>query len=204
MKVSVSFLKYQKSKEETIRKIETTSASYIHVDIMDGFFVKEKNDDLDEFINLLKNTKKPLDIHLMVLNPKKYIDKLSILHPEFITIQAEILNPLVYLKQIKNLGIKAGLAINPETSVEVINKYLKYLDLVLIMSVHPGMGGQKFIPDVISKIKNIPRNKLLVSMDGGINDETIKLVQNNLDLCVSGSYVCLSENYEQNIQKLLT
>ena len=179
MKVSVSFLKYQNTKEETINKIEKTSADYIHVDIMDGLFVKEKNDNLDELINLLKNVSKPLDIHLMVLNPKEYIDRLSILNPEFITIQAEILNPLIYLKQINAYGIKAGLAINPKTKVNVIDKYLNFLDLVLIMSVNPGMGGQKFIPEVISKIRKIPRDKVLISIDGGINDETIKDIDTN-------------------------
>ena len=202
MKVSVSFLKYQNSKEETIKKILDTSADYLHVDIMDGLFVKEKNDNLDEFIYLLKNVNKPLDIHLMVLNPKEYIDKLSILKPEFITIQAEILNPLVYIKQIKDYHIKAGLAINPNTSIEKIAKYFEYLDLILIMSVYPGSGGQKFIPDVINKIKEIPRDHILVSMDGGINDETIKNLKNDLDICVSGSFICLSNDYESQIAKL--
>ncbi len=204
MKVSVSFLKYQNSKEETIKKIMATHADYIHVDIMDGLFVEAKNDDLDEFIHLLKDSKKPLDIHLMVASPKEYIDKLKILNPEFITIQAEILNPLVYLKQIKSYNIRAGLAINPDTDINIINNYLNYLDLVLIMSVYPGMGGQKFIPQVTKKIKMIPRDKLLVSIDGGINDETIKIVRDDVDICVSGSFVCMSEDYEKQLEKLLT
>lgn len=202
MKVSVSFLKYQTSKALTIKKIMATSADYIHVDIMDGLFVKEKNDDLDEFISLLKKVNKPLDIHLMVLNPKEYIDKLQVLKPEFITIPCEILNPLVYIKQIKNYNIKAGLAINPDTLIDKISKYFKYLDLVLIMSVYPGSGGQKFIPEVVTKIKDIPRDKILVSMDGGINDETIKIVRDYLDICVSGSYICLSDDYESQINNL--
>ena len=201
MKVSVSFLKYQYSKEATIKKIMNTSADYIHVDIMDGLFIKEKNDDLDEFIYLLKDVNKPLDIHLMVLNPKEYIDKLQILKPEFITIPAEILNPLVYLKQIKKYNIKAGLAVNPNTSINLIEKYFKHLDLVLIMSVYPGLGGQEFIPAVIDKITKIPKD-ILVSIDGGINDKTIKDIRDNLDICVSGSYICLSDDYEKQIQKL--
>ncbi len=202
MKISVSFLKYQNSKAETINKILDTSADYIHVDIMDGLFVSEKNDDLDEFIVLLKNVSKPLDIHLMVLNPKKYIDKLQILKPEFITIPVEILNPLVYIKQIKNYNIKVGLAINPDTDIKILADYLNFIDLVLVMSVYPGYGGQKFIPSVINKIGNLKNKNVLINIDGGINDETIKLVKDDIDICVSGSYIVLSDNYEEQIKKL--
>ncbi len=202
MKVSVSFLKYQNSKAETIQKISQTSADYIHVDIMDGLFVSQKNDDLDEFINLLKDCNKPLDIHLMVLNPLVYINKLKVLNPMFITIQAEILNPLVYIKQIKKANIKVGLAINPNTDISLLDNYLKYIDLVLIMSVNPGLGGQKFIEEVIPKIKKLKSKNVLISIDGGINDETIKLVKEDVDICVSGSYICLSDNFEKQINKL--
>lgn len=202
MKVSVSFLKSLDSKEETIKKIDSSSADYIHVDIMDGIFVKEKNDDLDELISLLKKVNKPLDIHLMVLNPQKYIEKLKVLKPEFITIQVEILNPLVYLKLIKSYNIKAGLAINPDTKVKMILPYLNYIDLVLVMSVYPGKGGQKFITSVDNKLKEIPNNKVLISIDGGINDETIKNVRSYIDMCVSGSYVCMNENFDEQIKKL--
>ena len=200
MKVSVSFLKYQTSKEETIKKIAATSADYIHVDIMDGLFVPEKNDDLDSFIALLKNVNKPLDIHLMVLNPQEYINKLQVLKPEFITIQAEINNPLEYIKLIKQYGIKAGLALNPDTKTDILNNYLNEIDLILFMSVHPGKGGQKFIPEVSKKISKY--NNKLVSIDGGINEETIKLVKDHIDMCVSGSYICLSNDYEKQIEKL--
>ena len=202
MKVSVSFLKYQNSKAETIQKISQTSADYIHVDIMDGLFVSQKNDDLNEFINLLKDCNKPLDIHLMVLNPAIYIDKLKVLKPSFITIQAEILNPLVYIKQIKKANIKVGLAINPDTDINSLDNYLKYIDLVLVMSVNPGLGGQKFIKDVIPKIKKLKNKNVLISVDGGINDQTIKLVKEDVDICVSGSYICLSDDYEKQISKL--
>ncbi len=202
MKVSVSFLKYQNSKEETIKKILATSADYIHVDIMDGIFVNEKNDDLDEFISLLKDVNKPLDIHLMVSNPKEYITKLQILKPLFITIQAEILNPLVYINQIKSYGIKVGLALNPDSKLSLLQNYLKYLDLVLIMSVYPGKGGQQFLKEVIPKIKELKGENVLISVDGGINDETINYVKDDVDICVSGSFICLSDDYEKQIDKL--
>ncbi len=204
MKVSVSFLKSQNSKAITIKQIASSKADFIHVDIMDGLFVKEKNDDLDELIELLKDCNKPLDIHLMVLNPKEYIERLKCLKPEYITIQAEILNPLVYLKLIKSYNIKAGLAINPDTKPEILTKYLKYLDLVLIMSVYPGQGGQKFISNTVDKIKGIPKNNnYLISVDGGINEETIKDIRKYLDMCVSGSFICMSNDYDNQIDKLI-
>lgn len=208
MKVSVSFLKSKVSKKECIERIEKTSASYIHVDLMDGVFVPEKNDDIEEVISLLKNHIKPLDIHLMVQDPKEDIKKLSILKPEYITIQVEIEQVKEDIKLIHSYGIKAGLAINPDTSIEKLKPFLNDIDLVLVMSVYPGKGGQSFIMDSIGTLQELQeinmniKNDFKVSIDGGINKETVGYVCKYVDQVVSGSFVCMSDDYERQINML--
>lgn len=209
MKISVSFLSSDYSFKETISRINNTSCDYIHIDYMDGKFVNNKSMTFNEIRNGLKETNKPLDVHLMVNNPSSLINEFGLLNTSYITIHYEIKNFIKYINEIKNIGIKSGLAINPETNIKDIEEYLADIDLVLVMSVNPGMGGQTFIDDTINKIKELDEIRknnnynFEISVDGGINNETIlKLKELEIDIIVSGSYICKSNNYEEKIQKL--
>ena len=207
MKVAVSYLKSTLSTEKTIEKITETSADYIHVDLMDGLFVPKKNDDLEYHINLLQNQTKPLDIHLMMIDPIESIKKLQILQPTTITVHLEIPKLKESLELLDTLKIGKGIAVNPETDIEKITPYLKEINEVLLMSVHPGAGGQTFMPSVVPKItwlKNYRKTHNLqftIAVDGGINDQTISAIK-DVDLVISGSFICESDDYEQQITKL--
>ncbi len=207
MKVAVSYLKSTLSAEKTIEKITETSADYIHVDLMDGLFVPKKNDDLEYHINLLQNQTKPLDIHLMMIDPIESIKKLQILQPTTITVHLEIPKLKESLELLDTLKIGKGIAVNPETDIEKITPYLKEINEVLLMSVHPGAGGQTFMPSVVPKItwlKNYRKTHNLqftIAVDGGINDQTISAIK-DVDLVISGSFICESDDYEQQITKL--
>ena len=204
LKVSVSFIKNKYNNEKkTIEEINYTSADYIHVDIMDGKFVENKNYDINEVSLFLRENVKPLDVHLMCYDLEKYIVEYADLMPEFITFHLEATDKVdEIIDMIHSYGIKCGISIKPNTSVKELLPYLDKIELVLIMSVEPGKGGQKFLHiaiDKINELRKINRN-VIISVDGGINEETVKLV--NSDMVVSGSYVCMSENFEEKINKL--
>lgn len=204
----MSFLKSKYNLKDTIDKINNTDAEYIHVDVMDGNFVPNISCIYNDVKDVLKNTNKMLDIHLMVDNPIKYILEYKNLSPKFITIHSEINNNIDDLVDlIKSYGIGVGLSIKPKTSVEFIEKYLDKVDNVLIMSVEPGKGGQKFMDSVVYKIDildKIRKNKKLnykISIDGGINKDTIDKVR-NVDFVISGSYICMNDDYQSMIDNL--
>ncbi|MCI8575407.1 MAG: ribulose-phosphate 3-epimerase [Bacilli bacterium] len=207
MKISVSYLKSPYNKEETIKMIENTSADYLHVDLKDGLFVDENNFTWEEMWPLLNKVKKPLDIHLMTLDVEHHIKNARVLNPEYITFQFEAAK---YVKDcidlVKSSGIKCGIAISPETLVEEIEPYLKKIDLVLVLGVHPGKGGQKFIKETVEKLIELKSLKkdynFSIEVDGGINEKTVSLVSDTADIIVSGSYICESENFEKSIQIL--
>ena len=208
MEIAVSYLSSYYSKEKTIEFIENTSADYIHVDLMDGGFVPNKNFTIEEVIELLKEHKKPLDIHLMTFDPIIYVEELSSLNPEYIIFHLEATKEVIKtIEAIKRKNIKVGLSIKPNTNILELMHYLPLIDLVLIMSVEPGAGGQSFIKDSIKRLEELVKIRIdnnlnfKISMDGGINNETIKLVP-NLDIAVSGSYVCKSNDYETQIKTL--
>lgn len=208
MKISVSYLSSYYSKEKTIMKLEKTSADYIHVDLMDGGFVPTKNFTIDEVLRLLKNHEKDLDIHLMTFDPIIYINDLAVLKPEYITFHIEATKDVVKtIELIKRNNIKVGISIKPETNILELMPYLPLVDLVLLMSVTPGAGGQNFIYHIadkfqeLLKIRNENNLNFKISMDGGINEDTIKLVK-DLDIVVSGSYICKANDYEEQIKKL--
>ncbi len=209
MKVSVSFLKSNVKKEVTIRNIEKTNADFIHVDLMDGIYAGENNIDMEYLDCLLWNSKKPLDVHLMVQKPFELIKNITYLKPTYVTIQADIEEDIdKIITYLKRKGIKVGIALNPNQDYKLIDDYLNRIDQLLIMSVTPGLGGQKFKLDVLPKIKkmnNIKKlnnYKYIISVDGGINDSTIELVRGQVDMVVSGSFICCSDNYQKNIDKL--
>lgn len=206
--ISVSFLSSNKDTLSTIKELENTNTDYIHVDMMDGKFVNNKNYTMGEFTKLLNKCHKKLDVHLMVKDPLKYLDSYAMLNTEYITFHYEAVKDINnVINKIKSLGLKVGIAINPETNINVLNDYLNDIDLILIMSVHPGMGGQEFINtslDKISALNEIKKNyHYLISVDGGINDSTGKqCIENGVDILVSGSYICKSNDYQEAINNL--
>ena len=201
MKVSVSILKEKNNKEEVINRLLNTSADYIHLDIMDGTFTENPSFDLNDF-NIVN---KKYDIHIMSTNLDEQIDKAIKLNPEYISFHYEATKDVdKYINLIKQNNIKVGLAISPNTRLYKIKKYLNKIDMLLILSVIPGLGGQTYINKVTKKI--IKANKLkkdfIISVDGGINDETIKNIKNYVDIVVSGSYITDSDDYESKIMSL--
>lgn len=208
MKVSVSFIKSNYNEEETINKINQTDCDYLHVDVMDGNFVENKNFTFQEFLEWQKENKKTLDVHLMCSNPKKYIKEYVNLNTEYITIHAEIERDLKeLLSLIHSYGVNAGLSIKPNTPVSKIMNYIYDVEQILIMSVEPGKGGQDFMDSVVDKILELKKIReengldFIISIDGGINDQTINKVK-DCDMVVSGSYICMSENYQEQVDKL--
>ncbi len=209
MKVSVSFLKSLYSKEETIQKLNYTSCDAIHVDLIDGIYVKEeKNYDMEEMMHLLTLAKKPLEFHFMVENPTEEIECFSKLHPKCFILSFEIPHLVSMIEKVKEKKILVGLAIHPDTPLEKVIPYLKDIDLVQVMSVIPGKGGQTFMDSILSKLKDLYEYKksnhlnFEITIDGGINDETKENVKDYVDELVSGAYVCMSDNFENTIQKL--
>lgn len=208
MKVSVTFLKYKETMKQAIEEIETTNADYIHVDVMDGKFVPPVVLPIPEINELLTNTQKPLDVHLMVESPKEYIDVFSKCNTEFITIHAEINEDITSLiDYIHSKNIKAGIAVNSETTIGSIKKYLGDLDYVLIMGIIPGYGGQKMIPETVDKIKELKTIReennyhYVISFDGGINMDTRHLLD-ELDIIAVGSFITMSDNFQDRINEI--
>ncbi len=204
MKVSVSILKERENYLDVIEKLNNSKADYIHIDVLDNTFIKTSSFDIDDFKNIEFNKK--LDIHLMSSNLEKQINDFSLLNPEYISIHEEVGDTLKYLNKIKNKGIKAGIVINPETDIEKVYPYLEIVDLILIMSVNPGKGGQEFMKSVIGKMQELKeiqdRYNYVIEVDGGINNDTIKYVSNYVDIAVSGSYITDSIDYDKNIENL--
>ena len=208
MQISVSYLKSIYKKEKTIYLIEKSNADYIHVDLMDGGFVPQKNFTISEITKLLANHLLPLDIHLMVFDPLIYIKDLSRLQPEYITFHLESTKDIVKtISEIKKYQIKIGLSLKPETDLSEIYPFLSVIDLVLVMSVNPGAGGQAFQESSIKRVNDLlafRKNNNLhykIEIDGGINADTIKQVP-KVDIAVSGSYICTSTNFNPQITNL--
>lgn len=209
MKLSVSILsmQYDSDIKEKIIKLNNCSIDYLHLDIMDGEFVKNKTWQSSEISYLLPKNCKELDVHLMVNNVEKYVYDFSLLNPKYITFQLEaVANPLETINLIKEKNVSVGIALKPNTSIASLKDYLNLIDLVLVMSVEPGLGGQKFLDSSIEKIKELDniRKKnnyhYVIEVDGGINNETINYCQ-NCDIVVVGSFIT-NNNYEEQIKKL--
>ena len=200
----MSFLKTRLTPQETISELNWTSCDYLHIDVMDGVFVDNETMHIDEITLLLRENIKPLDVHLMCSDLKKYIPLYADLMPKYITFHLEAVDNVdEIINYIHSYGIKCGISIKPETSVDELLPYLDKIDLVLVMSVNPGLGGQTFMMESIGKInklRKLNKGNFKISVDGGINNETIKYV--DVDIAVSGSYVCMSNDYEQAIRNL--
>lgn len=211
MKVGVSFISSDYDLETTISKIDDSSADYIHVDMMDGIFVENANFTVQDLKKMFKNTKKKLDVHMMVCSPNKYVKEFAKMsNVEYLTLHSEShRRPIDVINMIRHTPLKVGLAINPETKVSHIVPILTHLDQVLVMSVKPGKGGQKFMEEILYKIETLKELReqngyhYVINVDGGINEETAKLVKEaGADMVVSGSYVCKSEDYNQRIESI--
>lgn len=201
MEISASFLSIKDNLKDNIKKLVDTDIDYLHLDIMDGEFVPNKSWNIDEIKEII-DTRKPLDIHLMVEDVYEYIKQFRYLNPQYITFHVEVKHDIMELiSYLTRLDIKVGLAIKPKTKVETLIPYLPFIDLVLIMSVKPGLGGQKFI-DVTDKIDKLSKLKgsFKIAVDGGINDETIKKIK-NADIAVVGSFIT-NGDMKENVKKL--
>lgn len=208
MKISSSFLASKKI-EDTIRKLSFTDVDFIHVDFIDDSYVIGTKIPFRKIKKATKNISKRLDVHLMTKKVKKYIKKFAELNVEYITFHVELdKNIEKNINLIHSYGIKAGLAINPDTDIEKVKPYLSMIDMVLVMSVVPGVGGQAFIPKTVEKIRKLKKyimdNELdiIISVDGGINNETVKKVNKYTNIVVSGSYITNSDDFQHQISSL--
>lgn len=208
MKVNVSILSNTLKPLDIVKELDKTNSDAIHIDIMDGKFVDNKTWTTSEIIKLTKYSNLPLDVHLMVNNPSKYIEDYAMLNTNNITFHYEAVEDVnKVINEIKDYGLKVGIAVNPDTDVKNIYDYLSNIDIVLIMSVYPGKSGQVFINETLNKIKELKdyivnnNLKTLISVDGGINDETGKLCKEaGADILVSASYI--HNDIKNNIDKL--
>ena len=200
MKVSVSVLKEYDRLISAIKKVNESKADYLHIDVMDGIFVDNKKFPLEVCKDTIRLSTKKTDVHLMV-NSTKTVEKYADLNPDMITFHVEIIKDTKIIDYVKEKGIKIGLAINPETDIKELIPYINDIDLVLFMSVHPGLGGQEFIKDVLKKVKQFKKfapDNIIISIDGGVNDKTAPLCKNaGCDMLVCGSYVTNSDNYDE-------
>ena len=188
---------------EFLKEYEPFS-DWFHVDVMDGNFVK--NLTIGPCVVAGIKTDIPLDCHLMINNPHLYIEEYAKAGAYLITIHGEASRHLPEdIKKIKDLGCKAGVSINPDTPVDSIAKVLPMVDLVLIMSVHPGFGGQEFMPEVLEKVRWIREHypDLDIQIDGGITDKTAPLaIEAGANILVSGSYILKNDNPKEAAEKL--
>ncbi len=193
--------------EREIRQLEEAGVKGLHLDVMDGHFVPNFTYGLPIVESLRRLTDLPLDVHLMISNPQQYVQQFVDAGSDLLTIHAEAVDdPCPVLEQIRIAGAASGLAINPPTSLESIDDALPYCDMVLVMSVMPGFGGQSFDEVALEKIRTL-RAKLpddvLLEVDGGVNEQTIAACgAAGAQLLVAGSAIFCQENYATSVAKL--
>lgn len=196
--------------QRDIEMVNESSADWFHLDIMDGVFVPNISYGMPIVETIKKYAEKPLDVHLMIVKPERYIDTFADLGADILTVHYET-SPHLHrtLQAIKQAGMKTGVALNPHTNVLLLEDVIKDIDVVLMMSVNPGFGGQKFIENTYRKIRQLKELILdneastKIEVDGGVSNENIqKLADAGADIFVAGSHVFKSENPSQTIEEL--
>lgn len=216
IEISTSILTVEKENaNKTFYDLEVAGTDYYHIDIMDGKFVEKNTEELMyDYANTIKQISNlPLDVHLMVENVKENIDRYIPLSPSIITFHYEACKNdeevIELINYIKEAGIKPAISIKPNTNVEKIKKFLQIVHMVLIMTVEPGKGGQKLIPETLEKVKEIKKylkeNDLetYIEVDGGINNNTIDMAKEaGIDIAVAGSSIISANDFKQAIKDL--
>ena len=214
--VAVSILSVDKENAtHTFYNLETARPEYFHIDVMDGKFVENNNLELmkDYATTISHISNIPLDVHLMVENVEEVADEYIDLAPDRVTFHIEALKDkdriFNFIQELKENNIKVGIAISPETQIEELKHYLKYIHMVLVMTVVPGKGGQKIIPETLEKIRSLKKyleeNSIDIDIeaDGGINGETSESVRNaGADILVSGVYIVDAENQREAVKNI--
>jgi ribulose-phosphate 3-epimerase len=196
--------------QKAIEMINSSQADWVHVDIMDGVFVPNISMGLPVVEAIKRHAKKPLDVHLMIVQPEHYVEAFQKAGAETISVHIEACPHLHRnIQQIKSLGCKAGVAVNPHTPVSGLSDLIQDIDLVCLMSVNPGFGGQKFIERTYDKIKELKalikarQSQTLIEIDGGVNQQNAKLLLDaGADVLVAGNFVFSSANPKEVIQRL--
>ena len=196
--------------ERDITMLNQSEADWFHLDIMDGVFVPNISFGFPVMKYIKKHAQKPLDVHLMITEPDRYIDDFNEAGADILTVHIETCNHLHRtVQRIKSLGMKAGVSLNPHTPVNLLKDIIADVDLVLLMSVNPGFGGQKFIPNALEKVKELKqlitekKSNALIEVDGGVDYSNAKaLIEAGCDVLVAGSYVFKSKNPKETIKGL--
>ena len=198
--------------QRDIEMINESDADWFHIDIMDGVFVPNISFGMPVLRDIKKHAKKTLDVHLMIVNPDQYIETFASLGADILTVHYEACTHLHRtIQAIKSTGMKAGIALNPHSSVNQLKDIIKDIDLVCLMSVNPGFGGQSFIENTFEKVKELKEliqstgSDCQIEIDGGVtNKNAKKLVEAGANILVAGSYVFKSDNPTETISKLIT
>jgi ribulose-phosphate 3-epimerase len=197
-----------------MNKVTEAGADWLHVDVMDGNFVPNLTLGMPIIKSIKPHAKIPLDVHLMIERPERYIEEFIKAGSDYLTLHVESTSVLEEaLKKIRTLGAKAGITLKPKTNLEDIKPYLSLVDLVLVMTVEPGFGGQSFMQEQLPKIAQLKKwreeglGKYLIEVDGGVAEGTVQIcIESGADVLVAGSAVFKGEktvaNYKSNIEKL--
>lgn len=197
--------------ERDVKMINATEATYIHIDIMDGVFVPNISFGFPVLKYIKKAAEKPLDVHLMIVEPQKFINEVKAMGAEIMTVHYEACLHLDrVIHQINDMGMKAGVSLNPSTPVSLLKNIIGDIDVVLLMSVNPGFGAQKFIPYTLDKVRELRAlidstgSKAIIEIDGGVNADTGKLLaEAGCDMLVAGNYVFSAANPAEAVRTLI-